>query len=592
MRRLVWIILSVHAVLLVWSIPDYFPSVDHAYHVALARQYGEHGSFYWDSIHYAPEGRPNLQGPLLHYAIGGLGRLLGGSGNAYVVALAIFGFAQWAAAMWTAYFFGRRYSGDVGALIAAVLLAGSAFASFPFSIGLPSGWTFILAPWAIHFFLEGRTALTVLCLSAAIYVHLAGIAMVPVGVLIAAVLTRQWRRLIITGLVTFVVAAPYIAHFLLHRAWYRGERGHVAMTIAPLIYILAAPALAGILRRPRQYAFLIAWSAAPLAWLVQDPTRFVAQSTIAGAVLGGVFIAWVWERTGPRLRTALVTALVAMATLYPLSIPSLAVELLWDVKPGSLLRQLDWKAMRAVADAIERDGLNSRMVSVYNTSLGSAIAVYTPVRQLYGHWVEVQPPKYSANRVPAGELVHVLPLAPDDARLQDLTRRGWVRVHGGARTTTVVTLERRPTVPETSALLMTTLSEDCAWLSRNAVNNTMPSTAKLFSSTAQRERRQKLDAQRARVGAVQLALLLHAYTLEPVDAQVSRQVRGYANAFGSMANFLSDDSAVGMMSDARHELLRKNLTRVAEQSRCLTMLMCQELQKALSKLSRDYFWAA
>jgi len=46
------------------------------------------------------------------------------------------------------------------------------------------------------------------------------------------------------------------------------------------------------------------------------------------------------------------------------------------------------------------------------------------------------------------------------------------------------------------------------------------------------------------------------------------------------------------MSDARHELLRKNLAHVAEQSRCLTMLMCQELQKALSKLSRDYFWAA
>ena len=52
-RRATWIVLSVHAALLVWSIPDYFPIVDHAYHAALARQYARHGAYYWGP-HWMP----------------------------------------------------------------------------------------------------------------------------------------------------------------------------------------------------------------------------------------------------------------------------------------------------------------------------------------------------------------------------------------------------------------------------------------------------------------------------------------------------------------------------------------------------------
>jgi hypothetical protein len=77
-RRATMAILALHGILLVASLPDYFVSIDSGYHVSLARWYGEHGSAWWDHINFGPGGRPNLQGPLMHMAIGFLGRAVCG----------------------------------------------------------------------------------------------------------------------------------------------------------------------------------------------------------------------------------------------------------------------------------------------------------------------------------------------------------------------------------------------------------------------------------------------------------------------------------------------------------------------------------
>ena len=83
-RRATIAILALHGILFVIALPDYFVSIDSGYHVSLARWYGEHGSAWWDHINFGPGGRPNLQGPLMHMAIGYLGRVLGGDGMDYV----------------------------------------------------------------------------------------------------------------------------------------------------------------------------------------------------------------------------------------------------------------------------------------------------------------------------------------------------------------------------------------------------------------------------------------------------------------------------------------------------------------------------
>ena len=615
-RRLTWIILGLHGVLLACMLRDYFPNIDHAYHAALARQYAEHGAFWWDSINWGPGGRPNLQGPLLHYAIAAVGRLLGGSGDAYVLALAILACLQWAAAVWTAVYFARRIgfqpvppqakppaprgiglqpvSGDLAALVAAAVLSGSVFAAGSFFVGVPSGWVFILTPWAIHFFLQGRTVLAVLFTTAAIYVHLGGITAAPFGVLVAALFMRQWRRLIITGACTVVLASPFIVHFLRHLDWYRGERGHLAFMIAPLVYLLAAPGLVWILRRPKEHVFLIAWVVAPAVWLYQDSIRFQLQSTIVASVLGGLFVAWAWERIPARtVRAALAGLLLAVATIYPLSIPSLALEAGWNLGLD-FPRQLDWKQMRALAGIIERDKLNDRLVATYFYGLGNALAVYTPVRIYAGHWVEVQPRVYGAREMSAAQKAYVVPMPPDDAVLRDLASRGLVRIHGGTPRMSVVTLARQGALEETAALASQIISQEGAWLAEHAVNNVMPPPAVMFSRQGIAEWRDHLNEQRFRMGRIEIAVLIYAYALEKTSPEHARGARSAASGFGSIAAFLGDESNMDFMSEARHQRFRENIRRVAEQIRALPehVYSTPELDRAVDALFAEYFWAA
>jgi len=78
-------ILGLHGALLLSTLTDWRVTLDSGYHVSLARQYGEHGLVTWDRINFGPGGRPNLQAPLLHLAIGALGRAMGGTGDDYVL---------------------------------------------------------------------------------------------------------------------------------------------------------------------------------------------------------------------------------------------------------------------------------------------------------------------------------------------------------------------------------------------------------------------------------------------------------------------------------------------------------------------------
>ena len=100
------------------ALGDYRVSVDSAYHVALARQYGEHGTYFWDDIHYAPAHRPNLQGPAVHL----VGRRARARARRHAAtttccANAIVALLGWLAAVATLVHFARREGGDLAALL-------------------------------------------------------------------------------------------------------------------------------------------------------------------------------------------------------------------------------------------------------------------------------------------------------------------------------------------------------------------------------------------------------------------------------------------------------------------------------------------
>src|SRR5262245_19787339 len=399
-------IVGLHVVLLVAALPDWMVSVDSAFHVALARQFAEHGTFWWDAIHYGPAHRPNLQGPALHLAIGLLGRVLGGTGDDYVRANALLGLAQWLAAMATVVFFARRLGGDRAALLAVAALAGGAFVSGSYRVGIPSGWMFILTPWAIHFFLVGRLALAVTATALACYMHLGGFVTAPLGVAVAALLTRRLRDLAIVAAGVVLLTAPYWIHVLRSLPWYVGRKGDTAWLVDPLVDLFWLVGIVAVLRAPRQHVFLVAWAAAPLPWLVQDPSRFLLQSPLVGAVLGGVAIGrWLdgWRR--PWARAAVTATIVLVATVFPFGPPALGGEVLW--LRAHYPRMLDWAEMRSDAEALRNDD-DGGLVLGYASYVASAIAVWDDIEAEKGHWIEVRPAVDPADDIGVAEKRYIL----------------------------------------------------------------------------------------------------------------------------------------------------------------------------------------
>jgi hypothetical protein len=583
-----WAFVAAHFVLLAATLPDYRVSIDSGYHVSLGRYYGEHGTAWWDPINWGPRGRPNLQGPLMHVAIALLGRLLGGSGDAYVLANAILSLSQWVAAIFTIVFFARKYGGDWPALFAIVLFTGSALTSLSFYIGLPSGWIFILTPWAIWFFMKGRWLIAALFVAAACYAHLGGFATAPIGIVVAAALARRWRNLIFTGAVSAALTMPYLVHFFRHRSWYIGERGHVAGgLVTPLIYLIAIPGLIMLLRRPRENAMLVAWAFAPIAWLFQDAQRFALQWDLGGVVIAGVFLGRF------ALRPIAVAAIVAVATLFPLSIPGFLPEATWAVGLR-YPRMIEWEEAKRLAAIIQRDGLDRRLVYVYNHSFSPALAVYAPMSFERGHWVEVQPRPNPANGLSAGIKTYVLPVPPDDPVLRMYEGEGLLKVHGGTSKSSVLTLTRPGDLPRVAKIVAETASRDALWLADHAVNNRLEPIGDLFSPDAIAARRAQRLEQRTHAGRIAVAAVVYAYALEPQHPEQARGSRDSVRAYSSIAAFLSDEWSLDFVNEQRHDRLRANFRRfgIAVGKLGQHVVPFEELSQATDALFDDYFWAA
>lgn len=559
-RAATWTLIALHGALLAAAFGDYRVSVDSAYHVALARQYAEHGTYFWDDIHYAPAHRPNLQGPAVHVAIALVGRVLGGD---YVLANALVALAGWLAAVLTVLYFARREGGDRAALLAVATFTGAAFASGSFSVNLPSGWLFVLTPWAIDAFLRGRLVHATLLTTLACYTHLGGFLTTPLGVALAALLAGRMRDLVRVGLAVVALTSPYWIHFLRGLPWYLGRKGDSAWMIDPLVDLLWIAGLVWALRAPRERALFVAWALAPLAWLVQDTSRFVLQSSLAGATLGGVALArWMegWPR--PRLRAAATAALVALATLFPLGPPALGAELLWLV--ARYPRMLDWQELRADAAALPEDVDRRRLVHGYAVYVVSALAAFRDLAGERGHWVEVQPRPDPADDVPVADKVYVLALPPDDAHLRALERRGWLAVHGGGAWSSVLTFGPRPSLEEARHEMAATLARDGAWIAERCQHNAMGDVVRFViePDTLARERAVRAEC-RTRVARIHLSLFAYCSALEPVDPARARECREGARAVGWMCALVGDEATLDFRTAETHARMRDDMRAIA-----------------------------
>lgn len=519
-----------------------------------------------------------------------LGRVLGGAGMDYVRANAVLALVQWAAAMFTAWFFARRHGGDWAALFAVALLSGALFVSISFAVGLPSGWIFIFSAWAAWYFVQGGLLLAILFTTAAIYTHLGGYAMAPLAVFAAAMIDRRWRALATVGGATALLTSPYTIHFFRNLEWYRGRRGDEALMLAPLIYLPAAFGIIRLLRRPRENVFLVAWLAAQTPWILQDYKRFLLQSTLVLAVIAGVEFARFRKRMAPRFRAAFVASLTAVTTLFPLTLPALAFEVMWNFGPRSP-RMLDWNERKQLAEVIGRAGLNHRLVNVWNPIQCISMAVFVPMTFEGGHWVEVQPKVYAARQLSAGVKVYAFPVPPDDPVLRDFADRGLLIIHGGTWLNSIVTLNGPAPLVTAARSLARVGSEQADWLARHAENNRMPGVRELLSTKAVTRYRARAREQRTRAGRVEAAILVYAYALENDHPDRARGARGAARGFGEIANLLGDEATLDFRSEADHRQLKANLAEWSRQIRCFDTLVLPtpEMDRIGDKVFDDYF---
>lgn len=565
-RRAAWGIFGLNFILLAASIGDYRVSIDSGYHVALAEWYAHHGAAWWDHINYGPVGRPNLQGPALHIAIAVLGSFLGAQPSDFILANAILAVAQWCAAIGTSFYFARRIGGDVAAMFAVVLLAGSGFSSASFYVGVPSGWIFIAIPWAVYFFLNDRLLLATLATTLGCYAHLGGFVTAPLALLIAAIIEGRWRALAKVGIATAILTLPYWVHFLENLAWYRGRHAPESLRFDTLILLLGIGGFLWIASRPRIDTFLVAWAVGPLGWLFQDYHRFILQSSLAASVLGALLLTHLMGRISREpTRAAFAWGMVALATVFPLSIPSLAGEISWDAGIR-YPRMLNWNEARRLAAIIQANHLNGRLLAAYQFSLGPAIAVFTPVTLEKGHWVEVQPLHDPANNLSAGAKTYVVPLAPDDPELVVLARQGLIKVYGGTDNAAVVTLGMRAKPAAARTLFVAAVAQNAQWLSRYAVNNgtpPLPDMMNLMTAAGRAAHRRTLDIQRFHAGRMEMATLIYAYALESAAPAEATRLRIAAMDFGTVASYLSDADPLGRKSQSRHAQFRRNMEALA-----------------------------
>jgi hypothetical protein len=345
-----------------------------------------------------------------------------------------------------------------------------------------------------------------------------------------------------------------------------------------------------LLREPRKNVFLLAWLAAPAAWIVQDYKRFLLQAPLVLAVIAGIELARLRERIAPRFRSAFVAGLVALATIFPLTLPALAFELMWNFGPRSP-RMLDWNERKQLAEVIGRASLNSRLVNVWNPTQCIAMAVFVPMSFEGGHWGEVQPRQYAARSLSAGVKVYAVPIPPDDPMLLDAAGAGYLTIHGGTHLNSIVTLNGPPRLETAARNLARVGAQEADWLATNSQNNRMPGVGELLSTEAVMRYRARAREQRTRAGRIQVAILVYAFALEENHPDSARGARGAARDFGGVANLLGDEATLDFRTEADHRQLKANLAQWALEVRCFEtqVLPTPEMERANQKLFADYF---
>lgn len=315
-------------------------SLDLYYHGAVAHAFDRAGGFvaavFWDT---APEGRPHVYPPLIHFLISALTRLAGPIGALKIVDAAmhpLLAASLWAAVRWT----GTSRTAFFAALAAAFSpsFADAAVRYPAASLGLAAGLG------AFASLSSGRTLSAALFLALSFYAH-ALVSWVSVAALLVhALVRRRLSRTLWPIGAALLLATPLLSHEARNAGAYRVVKtaGDVRLDLdlGVLVLAVAGAALAARRKRPTAAAagaFLV--GLLPVAYLY--PSRYWAHGLVALVWLAAVACDGAFEAAA-RDRSKAAAIVAGLAVFFSLASPVLRADALserWRVEPAAVLRQ-------------------------------------------------------------------------------------------------------------------------------------------------------------------------------------------------------------------------------------------------------------
>jgi len=172
-----------------------------------------------------------------------------------------------------------------------------------------------------------------------------------------------------------------------------------------------------------------------------------------------------------------------------------------------------------------------------------------------------------------------------------LARAGWLRVHDGSALTSVVSLGELQPPQGVAPVLAELISEEAAWLARHAFNNRFPPLGVALSPKALAELRARRAEQRTHAGRISAAVLVYANAVEASRPEIAAGLRRSVRAWGSVANFIGDETAMDYLSDARFARFQENARRFSREVLALKTdwIPPEALNRAADELFADFF---
>jgi hypothetical protein len=159
-------------------------------------------------------------------------------------------------------------------------------------------------------------------------------------------------------------------------------------------------------------------------------------------------------------------------------------------------------------------------------------------------------------------------LPPSDDALAEWQAKGWLRVHGGGRWSSVVTFEARPPARDALTARDTAWARDAAWIAAECEHNALGDWRKLYSDPGEIPRREKARGEcRSRVARMQVAELLVAYALEPAEPERAASLRTGGRGFAWLSSLAGDESTLDFRTGADHARMRDDMAAIARAAR-------------------------